>query len=347
MKQIFLILSLVTLQASATLAQSGNGRKLPANQSGQDTIKLSTEEAILPINVTYLKDEQIPLRTQDLTAVEKGFNHQVTSVTRNPASIVLVIDNCVLNAAAKFKDVDLNLALGLEIIRGLPETDRISVITYADRVNVLAGWTSDRSDLAKQVNWKFKPGHRPLLYKALAAAADQLLTTAPDPRIVILISDGVGEGDPEEFEGARQALDRVRATVYVASQNALILKGVQSSGSCKVAGFRSILEPDLRKILAEQRLYAGDLVAADDRMQNLAESSGGGFWNTENRGDFADLRRQVMREIGSEYVISYSTEPGRKAGEFREITVLCTNPGVVVRVRKNVYVSPQQPGPPL
>lgn len=334
MRRVLTAAFVLSILASASIGQSG---RLPQQSQDQGPIKLHAEEAFLSVHARSLKGPEISLLPADLTVIENGERHQVTSVTRNPASIVFVLDNSIRNEAASFKDVNLNLNLALDLLGRIPPKDPVAVLTYGGGIKLISGWkTSDRQTLNEDIKWKFRPRNGSDLHRALLYAADKLLADAPDPRVVILVSDGVGL-DPTGLELAQAEFDKVRATVYVASQNGAILSRLKPQTNSKSAWLGTILTPDAHKKLGKQRELVAEMEAAAVRLQTLAEGSGGEFWNPDGPGLFSDLRSQILGDIGSEYVISYRTDPGQQE-EFRKIGVVCTKPSVEVRTRNRIYI---------
>ena len=187
------IYSLVTLAASllsgvqAADAQSGRVRQ-PAQPDPQ-AIRLRAEEVLVPVTIQSesgkLPDHMSP---SDLIVAEDNARRTVTSLMRTPAGIVLILDNCIEFSGAK--EINRNRDAALAIIESMGGADSATLITYADQVEVLCGWTSDKALLRESLTDKFKPGAKSHLYDSLVYAADELLAKSGGRHSIVLFTDG-------------------------------------------------------------------------------------------------------------------------------------------------------------
>jgi len=324
-------------------AQGQSGRARPANPQNQpnqtdQTIHLRAEEVLVPIAVQSdtgkLPDHLSP---SDLIVAEDNSRRTVTSLMRAPANIVLIVDSCIEFSGSK--EINLNREAALGIIDSIGENDKAAIITYAGKVAVLSGWTSDKASLRKALTEDFKPGAKSHLYDSLTYAAEELLPKASGRHSVVLFTDGYDDFPKNALDQARQALDRARATVYIVDQSPLILARLRPH-ACKDRFNVMKLNPRFRQMVENQQRYMAIIEAEQSTMKDLAESSGGAFWNPATADEFKQVSPSVIFDIGSEYIIAYTSE--RPIGDMalHELKVYPNRLGLRIRVRHGVYSNP-------
>ena len=81
-------------------------------------------------------------------------------------------------------------------------------------------------------------------------------------------------------------------------------------------------------------------LAAERRMQEIAQQTGGAVYSPIDEGEMNDAFRQISADLSQQYILSYYPEdPSEKRGEFRTISVAVKGKnGYQVRTRKGYYV---------
>src|SRR5262249_8256687 len=135
------------------------------------------------------------------------------------------------------------------------------------------------------------------------------------------------------------ALDRARATVYVVDQRAMILKRlgpIQSRNRTNVMK----LNPRFKQMIEDQERYIRRIDAAQETMTELAEDSGGAFWDPPDTDEFETACRSLIFDLGSEFVVAYTSE--RPIGDTRlhDLKVYPNRLGLRVRIRRGIYSRP-------
>jgi VWFA-related protein len=318
-------------------AYGQSGRARPANQPDQP-IRLRAEEVLVPVNVQSdlgkLPDHLSP---SDLIVAEDNTRRTITALMRTPANIVLILDNCIEFSGSK--QVNLNRDSALNIIESMGDTDKAAILAYADKVDVLSGWTGDKAVLRLALTEKFKPGAKSHLYDSLIYAAEELLPKASGRHSVVLFTDGYDDFPKSALDQARQALDRARATVYVVDQSPMILAQLKPHSSKDRFNVMKI-NPRFRQMVENQQRYMGIIEAEQKTMKDLAESSGGAFWDPANADEFKPASRSLISEMGSEYMVAYTSERPREDTALHDLKVYPNRLGLKVRVRRGVYSSP-------
>jgi hypothetical protein len=155
----------------------------------------------------------------------------------------------------------------------------------------------------------------------------------------VLFTDGYDDFPKNALDKARQALDQARATVYVIDQSRMILarmKPIESNNRTNVMK----LNPRFRQMVQDQERYVRIVDAEQKTMKELADNSGGAFWDSSSADQFGQAGRSLVFEMGSEYVIAYTSE--RPVGDttLHDLKVYPNRLGLRVRIRHGVYSKP-------
>lgn len=331
------ILLLVFAAASSeALAQSGRVRGQSAQRpyGERESVRLRVEEVLLPIRLRsdYGKLTVPPSRA-DLIVTEDGKRRVVNDVMRTPANVLFILD---AGGERTLKDLNAHRDIALKMIESMGDGDRAAIMTYADTVEVLSLWTADRAALKRALQIRFKPGIRSRFYDGLLYAADELLPRVAGRRSVVIVGDGIENVNPQAFEKALGALHRARAIVYAACPNEILLGAVKPEAYNALSWYEMI-DPAARKRIQALRAWYKQLEAGEVTLKGLAEETGGASWAPKTSDEMKSLGDQIAREIGTEYVIAYSSERPPDDESFHAVKIYTTQPGIQVRSRRGIY----------
>ena len=333
------VLWVIIASASQVQGQSGRMRgqpKAPQHRDDKDAIRLRVEEVLVPVSVHSDLGRLPPnLQRTDFILTEDGKRQVINSVMHTPANVLFILD---AGGDSTLKNVNINRDLAMRMVDSLGEQDRAAVITYADKTSLLSQWTGDKAALRRTLEWKFKPGLKSDFYRSLLYAADEVLPKVSGRRSVVIMTDGVDSFDELDFEKVLTALHRARATVYIVSQNAMLLREIKPRAFNALSWYE-MLDPQARKRIERLRAYYRQLEAAEITLKGLAEETGGAIWIPGTREEFGKLSPQITTEIGTEYLFAYSTERQPYDTRFHAISVYATIPGLQVRSRRGIYAN--------
>ena len=364
MKMRVAIISTICLLVLASIqgrAQSGRLREKPPAPQGQadkDTLRLRAEEVLLPVSVRSNTGKLAPrLERADFIVTEDNNRQQITSVMRTPANILFILDTS--GEVSTRKNINVNRELAYKLIDSLSDEDKAAVMTYGDKVELLSSWTSDKAALREALELKFKPGLTSHLYDSLLYAADEVLPKVTGRRSVVLLTDGVDSFVNGGYAKTLEAMHRARATVYVFNHAAVLVRELRP----RVFGplsYWEMIDPNVRKRYMLLRQYVRELEAGEVNFRGLAEETGGAAWDPDNRiecvktpknggldlvkpvepdgkTDCETIRKQIVAEIGTEYVVAYSSERKPGDSDFHPIRVFTVRTDLKVRVRRGIY----------
>jgi len=370
----FFIISFLSVFAIAVGAQTPNPSPTPKTDE-QERVRVFTEEVRLPVVATDAGGHyDAALEANEVLVLEDGAPQQIRSIQHLPTNVLLLLD---VGNTLGLKDTNLTRALATRVIRSLHPDDRIALMQFATRPELLQGWTTDRAALAKVLAPKGKliSGKSSRLTDAIAAATAQFRDTPAGTRHIVLITDGVeAPGSRISIAEAVKQLNSVQATVHIISYTALarttlqtnnkIVRGgdgVQRDGnpaSNPVANGDPTLPPGATRtpvfkigsidtdlpMRRKRKEYERATKDAEQKLTEIAQDSGGRIIISETPENLLEQADSIARDIGAQYVITYRpTRPlsAAKPGEYRRVEVASRRVGLYLRSRRG-YVVPAQ-----
>jgi len=373
LRPVFLILLLVSLSAINASAQRGS-RPSPSptpKSEDQETVKVFTEEVRLPIAATDTYGHYDPTLTiDDVLVLEDGQQQQIKSIQHLPANVLLLLD---VGNQLGLKDTNLTRDVAMRVINSLFAGNRIAVIQFAMKPELLQTWTTDKPGVARVLKTKMISGKSSRLADAIAAAADQFKDTAPGTRHIVIVSDGVDTpGGKVTMTNALKQLNSIQASVHILSYTVLARQELQTQtkirspgdgiqrdgnpGSNPVANGDPTLPPGTTRtptfkigsidtdvaMRRKRKEYERATLESEKQLTEIAEESGGRMFLPVNANELLTQADSIARDIGSQYVVTYRpTRPlsAAKPGEYRKVEVASRRVGLYLRSRHG-YVVP-------
>lgn len=347
-----------------------SGRKPPQKPGEPQTkpgeappLRIETREVVLPLMAYDSEGKFVDdLQTKDVIVVEEGEGRQVTRVKREPANIVLVMDcsneigtykNAATERYGKAERPIWEKGPSYQVITNpttrqfanmfvsmLSPEDKIAIIQYHDRVQLIQDWTNDRQQALNSLASKYRVGVKASYHDALKLAADKLQSQSVGRRIIVLITDGIDSNSKTGKTKTMLALEKSRASVFVVGWADALRAELEIA-----IGWKANHEPggmNAAKRIEELRRYASVLEGATAELRAMAETSGGELLLPPTHNDLILSHRQVSREIGAQYSLSFITERTPTLEDKRSIKVIAARQGVSLRSRSSYYI-PDEP----
>ena len=329
-----------------------------------------TEEVRLPVAATDTYGHYDPtLEAEDILVLEDGMAQQIRSIQRLPVNVLLLLDT---GNQLGLKNTNITREIALRVVSDLSSGNRIAVMQFADRPELLQNWTADMDAVTKSLKSKIHSGKTSRLSEAIASAAAQFKDTPAGTRHIVLITDGVeGPGGRFNLAESLTQLNSIQASVHIISYTVLSRKqiqklnawrkgdGIQRDGnpaSNPVANGDPTLPPgttrtpsfrlgskDADPALAKRREeYERATRFSEAQLSEIADESGGQIFIPESTNDLLSEAETIARDIGSQYIVTY--RPTRalasaKPGEYRKVEVASSRAGLYLRSRRG-YVVP-------
>lgn len=324
--QLMLMTSLILLWLGMVSGQSGRQGDQQATVTtgagaqGEEVLRVKTEEVLLPVSVRDATGLPVGGLGKDKFVVfDNGIRQEIASFNRErvPANIVLLLDA----SSSVFSQMRFIRDAAKRFVQGLVAGDKVSVMQFSDRVELLQDWTSatDLQPLLKSLDWRYHPGLRTNFYDGLYLAAEEQLKKVEGRRIIILLTDGLDTAEKPvvSYADALNAVRRVEASIYVVSLTANEREQVES----KVGGSR------LRRIFSgynpkEATRYLALLEESENLLSSLAVKTGGAIFLPAKDEDLSTAYQAIANDLRSQYIITYSPQPHANAGQYRHVKVL-------------------------
>ena len=332
-----------------------------------------TEEVRLPVIATDTYGHYDPtLEINDVLVLEDGQPQQIRSIQHLPANVLLLLDT---GNELGLKNTNLTREVAMRIIATLNAGNRIAIMQFATRAELLQSWTTDRAALAKVLKTKLNSGKNSRLANAIAAASDQFKDTPAGTRHIVLITDGVeAPGGRLTMASALKQLNSIQISVHIVSYTVLERQALQTQtkvirggdgvqrdanpASNPVANGDPTLPPGMTRtpsfrvgsidtdaaMRRKRKEYERATRESEKQLVALAEESGGRILIPDSTESLLSQAESISRDIGSQYVITYRpTRPLAEArpGEYRKVEVASRRVGLYLRSRQG-YVVPNR-----
>jgi VWFA-related protein len=333
-----LLLSLLLLLSSLAQAQGnkqGNAAPKPTPEGDEidegDVISVSTSEVMLPVTVRDASGQLVTTLTREHFRVFEDGRLQPLSdlaLRRVPVDVVLMVD-ASSSAAANLDDFQRAVE---GFASNLSPDDRISLIKFDDRVELLQDWTQSRVQLRRSLR-RIVPGVFTRFNDALLLAAREQLSRARGRHAVIVLTDGIDSGRGySTLEAALRALLEAQATIYVVSNTEIERQKKRAeldsllSSSASVARFNELRIGDLRESLRVLDL-------SEQNLEQLTGATGGRLYKPASFDQLDATYREVAEELRHQYALYYTPLNKARDGRFRRVLVETTTPSNKVSAR--------------
>lgn len=318
------LLALLLCLSAGLEARAQSGRRVlgeePTAAQADDVLRIKTEEILLPVSVRDVAGAPVGGLGQDKFVVfDNNVRQEISSFNRRrvPANIVLLLDA----SSSVFSQMRFIRGAAKRFIEGLPAEDKVCVVQFADRVELLQDWTpaTNLQALEKSLDWRYHPGMRTTFYDGLYLAAREQLSKVEGRRIIILLTDGLDTAERQRasFEDALNAVRRADAGVYVVSLTANLRAQLEKkAGSSKIRRMFSGYDP------REIARFLSMIDESEKLLEGLAARTGGRVFYPREEEDLAPAYQAIAEELRTQYIITYRPQPRAGAGEYRRVRVL-------------------------
>jgi len=251
------------------------------------------------------------LKPEDFEVLEDGVPQKVALAASEelPFNLVLLLDWSGSTASER--------PAMREAVKGFvgmarPQ-DRVALYGLENSLFAVASpLTTDHDQVLQSVYTMSPIGGRTPLYGAIVLSyAQESLHLTQDRSALVVLSDGwdsgalAGTGASPPFEKLRSAVAEMNVLLYP-----IFLP----------AGYAGFAPPRFR-----------------ERMQQLADASGGRLFPAKSIRDLAPVYAQVAEELRSVYSIGYYPQNQNFNGKYRRIEVRVKRPGLTLRTRPGYY----------
>jgi Ca-activated chloride channel family protein len=324
----------------AVLGQSGRkSSSTENNQAGaeqraevDDVVRVRTDEVLLPVSVRDWSGTSINgLNRDDFIVYDEGTRQVIRSFNRQrvAANIVLLLDA----SGSVFQQMRFIRDAAKGFIEGLLPQDKVCVMQFADKVELLQDWTyaTQQQALEKALDWRYHPGESTTFYDGLYLAAEEQLSKVEGRRIVVLLTDGIDTAERRRA-GVGDALNAVRrteASIYVVSLTGMLREMIMRRAGARAR--QNLLRGYDPQVVSRHLKLIDD---SEKQLTSMARQTGGRIFLPLRDEDLAVAYRAIADELRAQYIITYKPDPPVIAGQWRRVRVLVLPGGYEVAARE-------------
>jgi VWFA-related protein len=305
----------------------------------QDDDPVRVDSSIVRVNVGVVDDRGrsiTSLTRSNFTIYEDGVKQEISSFVRAPAAFSVVM---MLDMSGSTKSFRQNIQMAASrFLDALHPDDRLAVVEFYSKVNVLNDFTTDRRVAFHSITVANGSGDTDL-YRGLLLALDKLSGEKNRRKAIVVLTDGVDtdaqDADrklllnltdpeiptalkPEANETLRRVLDRADAqgvTIYPLA--------LPTGDPAKLA------DPTPRRIA----MYT----AARTRLKLVADRTGGTLNSIRRLEDMGLLYALVAADLRALYTIEYQPTNEKRDGKWRTIKVDVDQTDLIPRTRQGYF----------
>jgi len=307
----------------------------PKEISAGDVISVNTTEVMIPVSVRDSSGRLVSeLTRNDFRVFEDGIPQPLSdfALRQVPVDVALMVD--ASSSVAENLDDFRRAAEGFAT--RLAADDRISLIKFDDRIELLLDWTKSRFQLHRALG-RIEAGMFTRFNDALALTSrDQFAEAAKSRRALIVLTDGIDNGrGASTLEDALRALLQAQVVVYVVS-NTQISKAeklaqldllTRDSASAR---FNQLRVDDLR-------LGIRALDQSEVNLDQLTAATGGRLYKPLSFDALESTYAEVADELRHQYALYYTPLNKSRDGAFRRVRVETVNPSFKAATRVGYF----------
>ena len=294
-------------------------------------IRVNTAEVLLPVTVRDAAGRLVnDLTRESFRVFENGREQPLNDLALRqvPVDVALLVD-ASSSAAANLDDFR---RAAEEFAARLAPEDRISLVKFDDRVELLQDWTTSRVQLRRALR-RINGGMFTRFNDALYLAAHEQFQNQQRRHAVVVLSDGIDSGRGQiTLEQALRALLEAGATVYCISNTEIERAHKQAeldtlaSAPDSARRFNELRIDDLRMGLRV-------LDASERNLEQLTAATGGRLYKPASFAGLDQVYAEVAEELRHQYALYYTPLDKTRDGQFRRVQVRTVDPTMRVAAR--------------
>lgn len=290
-----------------------------------DVVSVDTTEVMFPVTVRDSNGRLVnDLTRNDFRVFEDNSLQPLRDLELRqvPVDVVLMVD--ASSSVASNLDDFRRAAQGFA--GRLAEEDRLSLIKFDDRVQLLQDWTKSRFQFQRALN-RIEPGMFTRFNDALLLASrEQFGPVTKSRRAVIVLSDGIDNGQgTTTLDAALQSLLRAQVAVYIVSNTEISRAGKRAELDMLLNGTEASVRFNQVQI-DRLRLGIQALDQSEDNLERLAQATGGRLYIPRSFDALESTYAEVADELRHQYALYFTPLNKTRDGSFRRVRVETTNP---------------------
>lgn len=304
----------------------------------QDDDVIIIDSSLVRLNVGVVDAKGFPITnlTRDkFTIYEDGVKQKVVRFepTAAPFSVVMLLD--MSGSTLGFRETIRQSAY--RFIDALGPDDRVAVIEFYEKVNVLNDFTNKWDSVANSIRAANGRG-KTQLYKAIEVALQKLSKESGRRKAIVVLTDGIDTPAKDKDRGALEKIGGALADDFSAPANEVFGRVLDATDKQGVTIYPLALPTgDPFKLADPTPIQISLYKVARKRLQTLADNTGGRL-NTINRlEEMGKLYAEVAASVRTLYTIEYQSSNDKRDGKWRKITIETSDPALVTKTKPGYF----------
>ncbi len=281
------------------------------------------DSSIVRLNVGVVDNKGRPitsLNKDSFVLYEDGVKQDIVRFepVAAPFSVVLILD--MSGSTLGFREIIRQSAS--RFIDALAPDDRIAVVEFYDKINLLNDFTTDRKKVANSISVANGRG-KTQLYKALEFSLEKLSKEGNRRKSIVVLTDGV---DTAIRDKDRDFLEKVKENEILTSikpDTSDILNNVLAKADKQGVTVYPLALPtgNPAKLADPTPIQVALYSAAQTRLEILSNRTGGTLNAINRLEDMGRIYASVAAELRTLYTIEYQSTNDKRDGKWREIKI--------------------------
>jgi VWFA-related protein len=308
-----------------------------AHAQDDDVIRVESSLVRLNVGVVDRKGKPVTdLGRNDFTIYEDGVKQRLLSFepVAAPFSVVMLLD---MSGSTKSFRENIRWS-ALRFIDALAPDDRVAVIEFYQKTNLLNDFTTNRKLIVNSIKVA-NGGGDTQLYKALGFALDKLSKEEKRRKAIVVLTDGVDTALRNRDREKLSKLSEDAIPNAIRPDDDESLNRVLNRADAQGVTIYPLALPtgDPARLPDPTPMQFAMFRASRERLNILALRSGGILSAINRLEEMGRLYTEIAADLRTLYTISYQPANEKRDGKFRAIKVELSNPDLVIRTRQGYF----------
>lgn len=347
------------LKGGTTSATPANTTSGEAVEEDDEVIRVETSLVTIPVSVIDRDGRFVTgLRKEQFKIFENGVEQKIDTfqTVEQPFSVVLLLD---VSPSTKYQINEIQDA-AISFVNQLRADDKVTVISFDERVHILSQPTSNRAILRNAI-LRADFGNGTNLYDAVDYVISQQLKRIEGRKAVVLFTDGVDnvsnratyQSTVKETQETDILFYPIRYDTFEDDPSAAsgnfpnnnpnppknqkgggifgkILDGIFNGGNVQIGGGNG----NQTSGTASRAQYE----TGRRYLQELAQNTGGRMFEANRTNNLDAAFSGIAEELRRQYSLGYYPEAVGKTGERKQVKVRVLQPNLAVRAKDSYVV---------
>ena len=300
---------------------------------------VSVDTSIVRVNIGVVDPRGHPITSltrPNFSVFEDGVKQDIShfELASAPFSVVMMLD-----MSGSTKSFRQNIAMSAaRFLDALAPEDRVAVVEFYSKVNVLNDFTTDRERILHSIKVANGSGDTNL-YKGLELALQKLAREGNRRKAVVVLTDGV---DTKARDRDREVLSKSNGpdlhSVLKPEANPTLVSLLDRADKLGVTIYPLALPTgDPAKLADPTPAQVAMYSVARSRLQLIADRTGGTLNAITRLDEMARLYALIAADLRTLYTLEYQPGNNTKDGKWRTIKVEVSEPGLIARSRQGYF----------